>query len=409
MPINAITFNIQEGGLGRAISGKDYFSGIAFPFVDAQLPSGFGVADRLKIVHNLSEAEALGFESASANDSNKIAHYHIDQYFRMLEKSGNTGILYINCFDENLGVYDGGQEVEDLQNFADGELRQVGVYYDITFASSLVTSLNASIETLLNADRPLIAIIGADTSGVADLSTLTDLRALDKKWVSVDISEDGAGLGATLASDAGQSVTSIGLLLGTIALSNVHENIGWVDKFDVADSVEFQEPAFGNGDLVKDTSNSEIDTINTKGYIQLVKRQEISGTFWLDSPQTTLATSDFAFIENSRTMFKAVRLSRQRLLPFINSPLYVDATSGKLSEETIFGLENAVLTALEQMAQAGELSVDQATGKLPKGSVVIDPDQNVLATSKVNITVKLVPVGVAREIIVNIGFVPKIG
>ena len=140
-----------------------------------------------------------------------------------------------------------------------------------------------------------------------------------------------------------------------------------------------------------------------------MKRQEISGTFWLDSPQTTLATSDFAFIENSRTMFKAVRLSRQRLLPFINSPLYVDATSGKLSEETIFGLENAVLTALEQMAQAGELSVDQATGKLPKGSVVIDPDQNVLATSKVNITVKLVPVGVAREIIVNIGFVPKIG
>lgn len=409
MPINAITFNIQEGGLGRAISGKDYFSGIAFPFVDAQLPTGFGAADRFKIVHNLAEAEALGFDSASANNSNKIAHYHIDQYFRMLEKSGNTGILYINCFDEALGVYDGGQQIEDLQNFANGELRQVAVYYDITFADSLVTAVNTSINTLLGQDRPLVAILGADTSGVADLSTLTDLRALAKNWVSVDISQDGSGVGATLATASGQSVTSIGALLGTVALSNVHENIGWVDKFDVADSVEYQEPAFGNGDLVKDTANSLIDAINVKGYIQLVKRQEINGTFWLDSPQTTLATSDFAYIENARTMFKAVRLSRQNLLPFINSPLYIDATTGKLSETTIFGLENAVLTALEGMAQAGELSVNQATGKLPKGSVVIDPDQDVLTTSKVNITVKLVPVGVAREIIVNIGFVPKIG
>ncbi|MEK0370397.1 MAG: DUF2586 family protein [Nitrosopumilus sp.] len=409
MPINAITFNIQEGGLGRAIPGKDYFSGIAFPFVDAQLPSGFGVADRFKKVFTLQEAEALGITSDSADDSTKIAHYHISEYFRMLGKSGNTGVLFINLFDENLGVYDGGQEVEDLQNFADGELRQVGVYYDIAFATSLVLSVNASITTLLGQDRPLIAILGADITGVADLSTLTDLRALDKKWVSVDISEDGSGVGAALAVSTGQSITSLGTTLGTIALSNVHENIGWVDKFDVADTIEFQEPAFANGDLVKDTSDSLINTLSTQGYLVLIKRQEITGTFYIDSPQTTKSDSDFAFIENARTMFKAVRLARQKLLPFINSPLYVDAVSGKLSEVTIFGLENAVLTALEQMAQAGEISVNQSTGKLPNRSVLIDPDQNVLATSKVVITVKIVPVGVAREIIINIGFVPKIG
>ena len=409
MPTNAITFNIQEGGLGRAIPGKDYFSGIAFPFVDAQLPTGFGIADRFKKVFTLQEAEALGITSDSANDATKIAHYHISEYFRMLEKSGNTGVLFIYLFDEALGVYDGGQQVEDLQNFADGELRQVAVYYDIAFAESLVTAVNASITTLLGQDRPLIAVLGADITGVADLSTLSDLRALDKKWVSVDISEDGSGVGAALAVSTGQSITSLGTTLGTIALSNVHENIGWVDKFDVADTTEFQEPAFANGDLVKDTADSLINTLSTQGYLVLIKRQEITGTFYFDSPQTAKADSDFAFIENARTMFKAVRLSRQKLLPFINSPLYVDAVTGKLSEVTIFGLENAVLTALEQMAQAGEISVNQATGKLPNGSVLIDPDQNVLSTSQVVITVKIVPVGVARTIIVNIGFVPKIG
>ena len=409
MPINAITFNIQEGGLGRAIPGKDYYSGMAFPFVDAQLPAGFAVGDRFKKVFTLQEAEALGITSDSANNSTKIAHYHISEYFRILSKSGNTGVLFIYLFDEALGVYDGGQQVEDLQNFADGELRQIAVYYDIAFASSLVTAVSASIDTLLGQDRPTIAILGADISGVADLSTLADLRALDKKWVSVDISEDGSGVGAALAVSTGQSVTSLGTTLGTIALSNVHENIGWVEKFDIADSVEFQEPAFANGQLVKDISNALIETIVGQGYLVLSKRQEITGTFYLDSPQTTLATSDFAYIENSRTIQKALRLIRQKLLPFINSPLYVDATSGKLSESTIFSLENATLTGLEQMAQASEISVDQATGKLPFGSVLIDPEQNVISTSQVVITVKIVPVGVAREIIVNIGFVPKIG
>ena len=409
MPINAITFNIQEGGLGRAIPGKDYFSGIAFPFVDAQLPAGFATDDRFKKVFTLQEAEALGITSDSANDATKIAHYHISEYFRILNKSGNTGVLYIYLFDENAGVYDGGQQVEDLQNFADGELRQIGVYYDIAFASSLVNAVSSSIDTLLGQDRPTIGILGADISGVADLSTLADLRALNKRWVSVDIAQDGSGTGKELFDSVGQSITALGTTLGTIALSNVHENIGWVDKFDIADSVEFQEPAFANGQLVKDISNALIETISGQGYLLMIKRQEITGTFYIDSPQTTLATSDFAYIENSRTIQKAVRLVRQKLLPFINSPLYVDATSGQLSETTIFGFENAALTALEQMAQDGEISVDQATGKLPEGSVLIDPNQNVLATSQVVITVKIVPVGVAREIIVNIGFVPKIG
>lgn len=409
MPINAITFNIQDGGLGRAIPGKDYYSGLAFPYLDAELPSGFATNDRYKKIFTLQEAEALGITSDSANNSTKILHYHIQQYFRMLSKSGNTGLLFLYLFDENAGVYDGGQQVEDIQNFADGELRQVGVYYDIAFASSFVNAVSGSIDTLLSQDRPCISVLGADISGVTDLSTLADLRALDKKWVSVDISQDGSGTGKALYDSVGQSITSLGATLGTIALSNVHENIGWVDKFDIADSVEFQEPAFANGQLSKDISNSLIDTIDTQGYIQLVKRDGLSGTYYLNSPQTTAADSDFAYIENARTIQKAVRLVRQKLLPFINSPLYVDASTGQLSEVTIFGLENACLVALEQMSTDGEINVDQATGKLPSGSVLIDPNQDVLATSKVEISIKIVPVRVAREIVVNIGFVPKIG
>ena len=53
-----------------------------------------------------------------------------------------------------------------------------------------------------------------------------------------------------------------------------------------------------------------------------------------------------------------------------------------------------------QMAAAGELSVVDGSGC----KFFIDPTQNVLATSKVEGTLKVRPFGYARDIIVNIGF-----
>ena len=407
MPINAIKFNIQDGGLGRALPGRDYYSGLAFPVGNADLPTGFATDNRTVQVFTVQQAEGLGITSDSLIDSIKIAHYHISQYFRMLNRSGNTGTLFIHLFDNSV-AYDGADQVTALQDFAKGELRQIGVYYDIPFASSLINAVSASVTSLLTQERPTIAVIGADISGVTDLTTLPDVRALDQNWVGVDISQDGSGEGKALFESVGRSITGIGTLIGTIALSNVHENIGWVGKFDISDVFEFQEPSYSNGQLFNETTPTVVNLLNERGYITTVKRQEVIGAFYLDSPLTVPADSDFAYIENARTMFKAVRLSRRELLPFINSPVYLDASTGRLTEATMFEYENAVLRALEQMAVNGEINVDQTTGKLPNGTVLIDPGQNVLATSQVEISIKIVPVGTAREIIVNIGFVPKI-
>jgi hypothetical protein len=49
-----------------------------------------------------------------------------------------------------------------------------------------------------------------------------------------------------------------------------------------------------------------------------------------------------------------------------------------------------------------------ANGELSAYAVIINPDQNVLSTGNLTITLELVPVGVARSIVVNVGFVPKL-
>ena len=102
-------------------------------------------------------------------------------------------------------------------------------------------------------------------------------------------------------------------------------------------------------------------------------------------------------------MNKAIRLVRQYETPLINSPLYVTASKGKLSQATIETFKNAGFEGLNQMARDGEISTND-DGKLPAASIVIDPDQNVITNAEVQITINLVPVGTAETITNTIGF-----
>jgi len=121
--------------------------------------------------------------------------------------------------------------------------------------------------------------------------------------------------------------------------------------------------------------------------------------YYNDSHTLDLPTSDYAYIENVRTMDKATRGIRQNLLPYLNAPLYVDATTGKLRPDMVAFLETTAGRALEEMEKAGELSGYKAE---------INPEQNVLATSELEVQIKQVPVGVMRVVKVKIGYTTSV-
>jgi hypothetical protein len=66
-----------------------------------------------------------------------------------------------------------------------------------------------------------------------------------------------------------------------------------------------------------------------------------------------------------------------------------------LSNSTVAFLTGQATVITDEMVRNGEASAV---------SVTIDPNQNVASTSRVVIAVDIVPVGVARNIVVNIGF-----
>ena len=391
MALPNIVINKGKGGLGRALPQEDYISGLVFYLPNANLPAGFLTTDRIKEVFSIEEAEALGITEGSA--ATGVLWYDINEYFIMQPK----GDLYVGLYDS---VTPDLTSVELVQVFALGKIRQFGVHSPAAvFAGSAVTTLQVSAVAMAAADTPAEIIYSADFSAVADLSTLADLRGLAAPNVSVVLGEDGAGAGAALAVSSTKSVSALGAVLGAVSLASVNENIGYVAKFNIATGTEFDVPAMANGQLVQNLALSLLGTLNDRGYIFLRKYTGLAGSYFNDAPTATPVSGDYAYIENNRTINKAIRNARIGLLPNLNGPILVNPTTGKLSEETISKYVNDADSALDQMLRDSEVS-----GK----GIIINPDQNVLTTSKIVVTVQIVPVGVARTIEVNIGFVVKL-
>lgn len=385
-----ITFNKSTGGLGQALPGKDHYS--AFLFYSDTLPSGFATDDRIKQVFSVEEAENLGIVTGGAFDQ---YHYHISEFFRIQPK----GVLWIGFYAVPVGTYDF-TELETMRLFAEGQIRQFGVYVDgLDFAAQEVTALQAEVAKSETAKQPFEVLYAADISGTADLSTLPDLRALTAFGVSVVIGQDGSGTGAALATSLGYSVCAVGTLLGAVALSKVSESIAWVEKFPLAGATELDVAAFGNGDLYRDKTDSFLDALNDKGYIYLRKFTDVANTYFNDNHTSIAVTNDFSYININRTYHKAVRDINTIILPKLNSPITVNP-DGTLTTDVIVSYKTLASRPLDDMVNAGELSAFE---------VVVDPAQDVLTTSTIELTVKLVPVGVAREIVFNIGFVTSIG
>lgn len=376
--------------------GKSIHAGLAFETLTATGAAGTG------------EATVTQFTNGVGS---KIApmHYHVSEFFRM----NPGGVLWIGVYDFN-GTFDA-TKIKAVQDFALGEIKNIAIYTPIAYAAGLVTGCQTVVDALFLEDKQIDnVILGADLDATT-ISALTNLTLLDSENVAVCLLEDGGGEGFRLAAVIGESITSVGCILGAKSAAAVHENIGWVQKFNLAGfnssygTIENDVINFATGEVYTAQPVSVIGDaetpalLTTYGYLWAKKYAGVSGSYLDTTPTCTLASSDFARMERNSVMNKAIRLVRQYETPLINSPLYVTASTGKVSYATIQTFKNAGFEALNQMARDGEISTND-DGKLPANTIVIDPYQNVIANAEIQITINLVPVGTAETITNTIGF-----
>lgn len=393
-----LTITRTNGNIVRSLAGEDHISGLVF--YSATLPTategvaGFTTTERIHAISSIETAEKYGITADAAAWETKVLHYTLASIFNM-----NPGVsLYVGIFKPATGGANAFSEIKQIQNYAGGRLRQVGVWNGaVELSDTLVNSLQSVRATLEAQNKPLSILYAPK---IADVTALpANLAKIGRSGVSVIIGQDGAGVAAELYADAANaakaSVSALGDLLGAVSKAKVHESIAWVESFPTNIAV----PAFGDGKKYRDLDEAVIETLDTSRYIFLRTYDGLAGSFFNDNHTLDEPTSDYAYINDVRTMDKAVRGVRTYLLPKLGRPMKVDADTGKLERTAVEHLITTGNKALEEMEKAGELS---------GYCFDIDPDQNILATSRVRGVIKNVAVGVMRNLDLEIGYATSV-
>jgi hypothetical protein len=136
--------------------------------------------------------------------------------------------------------------------------------------------------------------------------------------------------------------------------------------------------------------------LDAKQFITLRTFLGVSGCYVTAGRVMAPAGSDYALLQNGFVMDAACRTARSSLLPFLNSKVRVDATTGYILEVDARSIEATVEAALN-----GALV---AKGHASAVSVKVSRTENILSSQRIPVTIRVVPLGYARAIAVDIGF-----
>ena len=373
--LNDVVITKLSGGLGRRNPEQDMVSGLLFDGV-ATTKLALNKIERLA---SLEDAEALGI-TADYDVSGQSVFYQIQQFFRM----NPSGDLYImattaTSYEEIAG------KAMDMQEKANGNIRQMAVIYSgaTTFAQTQAAVLKAQTEAdLAYKDYMPFEIILEGKGFTVDAPSL---EGSDAENVSVVIAMD------VEKARTYKNTAAVGLALGAISKAKVSENIAWIEKFNLTGE-GFAKAGFVGGEEIKTLGT--LGDLNEKRFIFARTHTGLPGVYFNDSATCTTGTSDFAYVENNRTINKATRLLRTALLPKLASPVLVDI-DGKLPQSVSKSFEGLCRSALEGMVANQEVSAFD---------VYVDPKQNILATSELKVKAEITPIGTARKIMVDLGF-----
>ena len=146
------------------------------------------------------------------------------------------------------------------------------------------------------------------------------------------------------------------------------------------------------------------ETIHGRGFICPRTFTGKGGYFWSDDSIATGPADDYCLIPRRRTVDKAARIAYLAMLEFVGDEIAVTA-DGKIVPSVCKNMETVVESAvINQMTSKGNLSTDPDDPNDTGVVAYVDPDQNVVATSELNVSLRVRPYGYSKYIEVDLGF-----
>ena len=306
----------------------------------------------------------------------------------------------------------------------------MGVAASTTIAN-LTDKANNIISPLLMAARGSINILMLKVASAAEptmsgsidgavLTAVTNLQALAEDWaenyyapfVSLVEALSYNGVAASLPDLTARSDNRVGVVLGDSVTGSAGAAVGLVAGRLAAEPVQRSLARVRSGTMKAETMYlgsvaaelGDPDVAHDLGYI--VPRTFVgkSGYYWSDDHLATNASDDYCAIPRRRVIDKAYRIAYKTLVDEIAENVPVN-TEGKLAAFHCKGVETSVESAIvNSMTSEGNLGNDPDNASDLGVQCYIDPDQNILATSRLEINLKVKPHGYSKYIDVKLGF-----
>lgn len=160
----------------------------------------------------------------------------------------------------------------------------------------------------------------------------------------------------------------------------------------------------GANATVKLVNNLYAEPKHNSGYITVRTFQGKAGYYISDDLMAAEASDDYHLIPRRRTIDKAYRIAYKTLVEYIGDEIPVTA-DGTIPTAICKEIENNVERNIYSlMTVEGNLGVDTSNPNDKGVTCYVDPKQNVVATSRIDITLKVKPYGYTKYIEVKLGF-----
>lgn len=343
-------------------------------------------------VQRMDDLLALGI----TKENNPRLYQHIEDFYNEAEE-GTKVIVYgvpktakmVALCDKTSG------SIKSLITSLNGSLRGVFVARDDSSSSVTTTEgLDADVYSALPKAQQL-----AEWS-TAELYAPIFIVLEGRNYTGTsqkDLSKETYNRVAILIGDtvSGSVNACIGTLAGRLASIPVQRNIG-----RVKDGALFPTEMYIGSKKV-DESDSVISDLYDKCYIIPRKYVGRSGYFFADDNLACDPTDDYAHLAPRRVIDKAYRIAYDTMLDMMLDELDVNE-DGTLQTGVIKSWQQTVENSINrEMTANGELSASEDGNGC---QCFIDPEQNVLSTSKVVVTLKVRPYAYGRYVDVNLGF-----
>ena len=388
MPMPGLNITIQNGGLNTAAVSESSYSGyISYNNNYASLTGTTTVSGTCVALGSIFDAQNAGFNTTGFT----LEYFHITEFF-----SNPNGYLFVMIAPSG-ATSNQFNEVLTLQNFANGEIRQLAVKVNTPLSTNDITTLQSQATYLQNIHAPLVIYYEANTWGTS-ISSLSNLRNLNAPNVLCSIGQDGSNNGYNLAVSTGKSAGCLGALLG-FSSKSISDNIGWIGGYDFTTINGGYQTVYIGNQQVSNISRGTLNNLNDFGYAFLKKEVGLGSTTLNDMPSASvLANNDYAYIPNNKVVNECSRGVYTFVLPFVNSTIPLN-TDGTIKYSTVKNIENTAGLGLQPLVLSGDIS---------NYNVYINPSQNIVSTGILNITISILPNSYSRTINVSIGLVTKL-